>query len=139
MFNPTDLLIGEAQAIFGLLPSGGDEVDYRCEVVVMATSNTANSTVEYIAPRDGFILGWMTNLASGFVIGVNADLPSSAANPPAGTVRTGLVAWITASIARDDFKGPMKVAFRANDHIQIRTLNATSLFAHLFLGYPQQT
>lgn len=137
-FDPTDLLIGEAQAILALGIFKSD-MDYDGEMIVLATSNVANSTVAWTAQRDGFIFGFRSNLSSGFAAGINVDLPSTASNPAGGTVQTGLIDWTSSATQRDLINSPMMFPFKTGDSVKFRTLAATSLYVQLYVGYPRPT
>lgn len=128
-------IVADAQTLVGLLASS--DMNYDGEFVILATSNVADSTAAWTASRDGFVLGWRANLSSGFAIAINADPPHVVANPSAGTVLTGVIAYVGSAVNSQLMQTAMMIPFIAGDVIKIKTGSATQLVVELYLGYPK--
>lgn len=115
-----------------------NEVDYDGEMIILATTAVAGSSVVWTPSRDGFILGYRCNLASGFAIGINVDLPAVAGLPADGSVTIGLIDWTTGTIASVQMQTAMKIPFVANDAIRVRIQGASKAVVQLYVGYPKQ-
>jgi hypothetical protein len=114
---------------------GVTDMNYEGEFVILATSNVADSTATWTASRDGFVLGWRANLSSGFAIALNADPPHVVGNPTAGTVLTGVIAYVGATVNSQLMQSAMMIPFKLNDVIKIKTGSASQLVVELYLGY----
>lgn len=130
-------ILADAQTLVGLQGPAQADVNYDGEFVILATSNVSGSMASWVASRDGFVLGWRSNVSTGLAIAINADPPIAAANPSAGTVLTGVIAYVGSAVAGQMMQTAMNIPFKVNDVIKIRTGAASTLVVELYLGYPK--
>lgn len=130
-------IITDAKTLVGLAgPGSDDEMNYDGEMILLATTSIAQSTCSWTVPRDGFILGWRSNLTSGFAIAVNIDPPVVTALPGDGSVTTNLVAYVGATVNNQMMQAAFRFPLKALDVVKIKTGSASKLVIELYVGYP---
>jgi len=126
------------ESLFGAngIPVLGGSVDYSCEAVLLLTTSVSGNVQTWRAPKDGFILGWISSAASQYGLSLRVDPP--AAVGAAGSVYTGAL-WYPSSInpatAFQPFPAGLRIKFKATDAVNLKTYAATTVALWLFVAY----